>query len=222
MNNGIIASDPKNSCWVFASAGSGKTKILVDRVVRLLLADVSPNKIFCLTFTKAAAAEMQERINSRLAELVLVSDEELQKKLQELSGKFPSADLLKKARTLFVKILDDEARVKVQTIHAFCQTLIKIFPFESQVKPSFEILEDSREKLLMQQAQKEVLRNALEDEALRNLVVRINANLHDESLSDLLSGLLDKKEKLDFKVTEIYEKLSLSPQDNDQEIFGIY
>jgi len=219
MNNGVIASDPKNSCWVFASAGSGKTKILVDRVVRLLLADVSPNKIFCLTFTKAAAAEMQERINSRLAELVLVSDEELQKKLQELSGKFPSADLLKKARTLFVKILDDEARVKVQTIHAFCQTLIKIFPFESQVKPSFEILEDSREKLLMQQAQKEVLRNALEDEALRNLVVRINANLHDESLSDLLSGLLDKKEKLDFEVTEIYEKLSLSPQDNEQEIF---
>jgi ATP-dependent helicase/nuclease subunit A len=219
MNNGVIASDPKNSCWVFASAGSGKTKILVDRVVRLLLADVSPNKIFCLTFTKAAAAEMQERINSRLAELVLVSDEELQKKLQELSGKFPSADLLKKARTLFVKILDDEARVKVQTIHAFCQTLIKIFPFESQVKPSFEILEDSREKLMMQQAQKEVLRNALEDEALRNLVVRINANLHDESLSDLLSGLLDKKEKLDFEVTEIYEKLSLSPQDNDQEIF---
>ena len=132
MNNGAIASDPKNSCWVFASAGSGKTKILVDRVVRLLLADVSPNKIFCLTFTKAAAAEMQERINSRLAELVLVSDEELQKKLEELSGKFPSADLLKKARTLFVKILDDEARVKVQTIHAFCQTLIKIFPFESQ------------------------------------------------------------------------------------------
>ena len=219
MNNGVIASDPKNSCWVFASAGSGKTKILVDRVVRLLLADVSPNKIFCLTFTKAAAAEMQERINSRLAELVLVSDEELQKKLQELSEKFPSTDLLKKARTLFVKILDDEARVKVQTIHAFCQTLIKIFPFESQVKPSFEILEESREKLLMQQAQKEVLRNALEDEALRNLVVRINANLHDESLSDLLSGLLDKKEKLDFKVTEIYEKLSLSPQDNEQEIF---
>jgi ATP-dependent helicase/nuclease subunit A len=219
MNNGVIASDPKNSCWVFASAGSGKTKILVDRVVRLLLADVSPNKIFCLTFTKAAAAEMQERINSRLAELVLVSDEELQKKLEELSGKFPSADLLKKARTLFVKILDDEARVKVQTIHAFCQTLIKIFPFESQVKPSFEILEESREKLLMQQAQKEVLRYALEDEVLRNLVIRINANLHDESLSDLLSGLLDKKEKLDFEVAEIYEKLSLSPQDNEQEIF---
>ncbi len=219
MNNGAIASDPKNSCWVFASAGSGKTKILVDRVVRLLLADVSPNKIFCLTFTKAAAAEMQERINSRLAELVLVSDEELQKKLEELSGKFPSADLLKKARRLFVKILDDEARVKVQTIHAFCQTLIKIFPFESRVKPSFEILEESREKLLMQQAQKEVLRHALEDEVLRNLVIRINANLHDESLSDLLSGLLDKKEKLDFEVAEIYEKLSLSSQDNEQEIF---
>ncbi len=199
MSNGVIASDPKNSCWVFASAGSGKTKILVDRVVRLLLDGVSPNKILCLTFTKVGAAEMQQRINSRLAELVLVSDGELLEKLRELNGKSPSADLLKKARTLFAKILDSEARIKVQTIHAFCQTLIKIFPFEAKVKPSFEVLEEVQERLLLERAQKETIR----DESVSDLVKEISGKLHDESLSDLLETLLDKKEKLRFEFKEL-------------------
>ena len=100
-----LASDPKNSVWVFASAGSGKTKILTDRVLRLLLSDVSPNKILCLTFTKVAAAEMQSRINTELAEWILCSDAELEKKLQELSGNFPTQNELKKARILFIKII---------------------------------------------------------------------------------------------------------------------
>ena len=145
MNN-FTASDPKNSCWVFASAGSGKTKILVDRVIRLLLEDVLPNKILCLTFTKVAAAEMQERINLRLAELVLASDEELRQKLFNLIGKTPNLDLIKKARVLFVKILDSESRIKVQMIHSFCLGLMKIFPFEAGIKPSFEVMEDSAEQ----------------------------------------------------------------------------
>ena len=131
------ASDPKNSAWVFASAGSGKTKILTDRVLRLLLDDISPSKILCLTFTKVAAAEMQHRINSELAKWILCSDAELVKKLSDLSGKNPTQIDLKKARTLFIKILDEEAKIKVQTIHSFCQTLIKIFPFEAKVKPTF-------------------------------------------------------------------------------------
>ena len=88
------ASDPNNSAWVFASAGSGKTKILTDRVLRLLLEDVSPNKILCLTFTKVAAAEMQQRINAELAKWVLCSAEELKIKLKNLTGQNPKeADL---------------------------------------------------------------------------------------------------------------------------------
>ena len=83
LNLQQIASNPKNSAWVFASAGSGKTKILTDRVLRLLLDNVSPNKILCLTFTKVAAAEMQSRINSELAKWILCDNAELQKKQEQ-------------------------------------------------------------------------------------------------------------------------------------------
>ncbi len=190
------ASNPKNSAWVFASAGSGKTKILTDRVLRLLLDDTQPNKILCLTFTKVAAAEMQHRINSELAKWILCSDDELVKKLSDLSGKIPTQLELKKARTLFVKILDEEAKIKVQTIHSFCQTLIKIFPFEAKVRPTFEVLEENQEKLLLKEAQKEVLKKALGNAELKNLVQKTNAKLHEESFSQLVAQLLNKKEQL--------------------------
>jgi len=215
MNN-FTASDPKNSCWVFASAGSGKTKILVDRVIRLLLEDVLPNKILCLTFTKVAAVEMQERINLRLAELVLASDEELRQKLFNLIGKTPNLDLLKKARVLFVKILDSESRIKVQTIHSFCQGLMKIFPFEAGIKPSFEVMEDSAEKLLLEQAQKQTIRD------LKNakIVQEISAKMDDENLADLLQKLLSKKEKINFDPEEIFKKFSIEKDDDAAKIFG--
>ena len=191
-----IASDPKNSAWVFASAGSGKTKILTDRVLRLLLDNVSPSKILCLTFTKVAAAEMQSRINSELAKWILCDNAELQKKLTALSGDFPTENELKRARILFVKILDEESKIKVQTIHSFCQTLIKIFPFEAKVKPNFEVLESNQEKLLLKTAQKEVLKKALVNEELKKLVQKTNAKLHEESFSGLVANLLNKKEQL--------------------------
>jgi ATP-dependent helicase/nuclease subunit A len=211
----IIASDPKNSCWVFASAGSGKTKILVDRIVRLLLGDVAPNKILCVTFTKVAAAEMQQRINARLAELVLVDDVTLRQKLYDLSGKSPSDELIKKARILFAKILDSESRIKVQTIHSFCQGLMKIFPFEAGIKPSFEVMEESSERLLLERAQKETIR----DKKNAEIVKQISAKLDEGSLADLLSTVLGKKEKLNFDPSEIFEKLEVSPGDNVQKIF---
>jgi ATP-dependent helicase/nuclease subunit A len=196
LNLQQIASNPKNSAWVFASAGSGKTKILTDRVLRLLLDNVSPNKILCLTFTKVAAAEMQSRINSELAKWILCDNAELQKKLTALSGDFPTENELKRARILFVKILDEESKIKVQTIHSFCQTLIKIFPFEAKVKPNFEVLESNQEKLLLKTAQKEVLKKALVNEELKNLVQETNAKLHEESFSGLVANLLNKKEQL--------------------------
>ncbi|MBM3580035.1 MAG: hypothetical protein FJX34_04620, partial [Alphaproteobacteria bacterium] len=181
------------SCWVFASAGSGKTKILVDRIIRFLLADVSPNKILCLTFTKTGAAEMQQRINARLAELVLASDEELKKKLRELGEE----NKISKARALFAKILDSDDRLKIQTIHSFCQGLIKIFPFESGVKPAFEILEENQSKLLLGQAQKLVLRDALRDEKLGKLVAELNAKLDEEGLSELVAELVEHHQETD-------------------------
>ena len=151
-----LASDPKNSSWVFASAGSGKTKVLTDRVLRLLLDDVHPDKILCLTFTKVAAAEMQQRINTELANWVLLDEESLIRQLEKLSGKQPSKTELRKARLLFANILDAASKIKIQTIHSFCQNLVKIFPFEAGIRPNFEVIESAQEKLLLQKAQKEV------------------------------------------------------------------
>ncbi len=224
-----IASNPQNSAWVFASAGSGKTKILTDRVLRLLLEEISANKILCLTFTKVAAAEMQNRINSELAQWILCNDTQLQKKLNDLNGTFPTPAQLKKARSLFIKVLDDESKIKVQTIHSFCQSLIKIFPFEAKVKPNFEVLESNQEKLFLKQAQKEVLKKAIHNPELKNLVQKTNSKLHEESFNQLVAELLNKKEQfntlkekfcgIENVIAEIFKNFSVKKNQNETEIF---
>lgn len=223
------ASDPKNSAWVFASAGSGKTKILTDRVLRLLLDDVSPSKILCLTFTKVAAAEMQSRINSELARWILGDDATLKTRLFSLSGRQPTQLEIKKAQALFIKILDEEAKIKVQTIHSFCQTLIKIFPFEAKVRPTFEVLEVNQEKLLLKRAQNETLKKALTNPELKNLVQQANSRLHEKNFSDLITNLLNKKEQInhlkeqffgiDNAINEIYKNFSVEKTQTDENIF---
>ena len=113
-----LASDPKNSVWVMASAGSGKTKVLTDRILRLLLEDVAPHKILCLTYTKVASVEMQERLNHELQNWIICSDEELFEKLLNLTGIKPENQILSKARGLLIKNLDAELKIKIQTIHS--------------------------------------------------------------------------------------------------------
>ncbi len=140
---------------------------------------------------------MHQRINSRLASWILHSENELRQELQELNGHPPSANELKKARTLFATVLDDENKIKIQTIHAFCQSFIKIFPFEAGISPNFEILEDKQEKILIKQAQKEVLKQAFSNPKLKNLISEINSEINEESFSDLILQLLGKKEFLD-------------------------
>lgn len=224
------AIDPALSSWIFASAGSGKTTILTSRILRLLLDDVMPSKILCLTYTKAGASEMQSRINTKLSELVLCSDEELEQKLSTIDGARPSKNRKEKARSLLVKTLDSEAKIKVQTIHSFCQSLIKIFPLEAKVKPNFNLIEGNQEKLLLKQAQKEVLKNAQKDEKLRKIIFEIGGIISDKSLLDVLSKLLSKKEDLIFLrekffgidgvITKIFENFSLQEDQKAEEIFS--
>lgn len=224
-----IASNPKNSAWVFASAGSGKTKVLVDRVLRLLLDGIKPDKILCLTFTKVAASEMQNRINSELANWVLLSDDALNEKLFQLTGNKAENKILKKARILFTQILDEESKIKIQTIHSFCQNLVKIFPFEAGIKPNFEVIEEAQEKLLLQKAQKEVLKKAEIQDALKNIVIKINAKLHEETFASLISDLLNKKEQLTILkenffgiegvIDEVFKNFSVTKNSSEEEIF---
>lgn len=223
------AIDPALSSWIFASAGSGKTTILTNRILRLLLDDVLPNKILCLTYTKAGASEMQSRINSKLSELVLCSDEELEQRLKALDDLTPSKNRKEKTRSLLVKTLDSDAKIKIQTIHSFCQSLIKIFPLEAKVKPNFNLIEGNQEKLLLKQAQKEVLKNAQKDEKLRKIIFEIGGIISDKSLLDVLSKLLAKKEDLIFLrekffgidgvINKIFENFSLQESQKAEEIF---
>ena len=113
------ASNPRGSVWVTANAGSGKTYVLTARVLRLLLSGTRPEEILCLTYTKAAAAEMRGRVAERLARWALMDDAALRDDLAQLEGEAPTAGMLLRARSLFAHALETPGGLKIQTIHAF-------------------------------------------------------------------------------------------------------
>ena len=122
----IEAADPKSSVWVSANAGTGKTQVLTDRITRLLLDNVKPEKILCLTFTKSAASEMATRIFERLGSWTVATNEELTDEISALTGKTPNISRLKQARRLFAETLDAPGGFKIRTIHAFCNAETKL------------------------------------------------------------------------------------------------
>lgn len=147
-----IAGNPLNSVWVSASAGSGKTKVLTDRVLNLLLSDTRPEKILCLTFTKAAAAEMANRITNTLKSWTIADDKTLETELQKLSGYAPTPELRIKARQLFIDVLETPGNMKIMNLHAFCQSVLKRFPIEAHVPPQFDIIDETRATALLKEA----------------------------------------------------------------------
>ena len=138
------ASSPGRSSWVAANAGSGKTRVLTDRVARLLLAGTEPARILCLTYTKAAAAEMQTRLFRTLGAWAMLDDGPLRAALVDLGevAGVLGAVRLGQARTLFARALETPGGLKIQTIHAFCEALLRRFPLEAGVAPGFAVLED--------------------------------------------------------------------------------
>ncbi|MSU89431.1 double-strand break repair helicase AddA [Rhodobacteraceae bacterium 2CG4] len=142
----VRAARPDASSWVAANAGSGKTRVLTDRVARLLLRGTDPRRILCLTFTKAAAGEMQNRLFARLGKWAMLDDAALRAELHQLdeSARGISDRDLAAARTLFARALETPGGLKIQTIHAFCEALLRRFPLEAGVSPQFEVLEDRR------------------------------------------------------------------------------
>ncbi|MDO7842771.1 double-strand break repair helicase AddA [Sphingomonas immobilis] len=154
------ASAPGGHVWLSASAGTGKTQVLTARVYRLLLRGVDPSAILCLTFTKAGAAEMADRIGRRLAAWVRMPEPELVADLMAL-GEDPSPDLRKRARTLFARVLDAPGGgIRILTIHGFCQGLLAAFPVEAGLSPGFRPLEAREEAVLAREALAEMLVDA--------------------------------------------------------------
>ena len=193
----LRGSDPDASAWVSASAGSGKTKVLRDRVLRLLLAGVEPSRILCLTYTKAAAAEMSNRIAQTLAEWAAIDDDLLRAELRKLAAGADIKALMPVARRLFARVLDTPGGMKIETIHAFCQSLLRRFPLEANVAPHFDLIEERDAATLLREARDDML-NAARTEpggGLRRALDLTVARMSEGRLNDLLGELLNRRAK---------------------------
>ncbi len=177
------AADPGNSVFVTANAGSGKTKVLVDRIARLLLEGSQPSAFLCITYTKAAAAEMQRRLFERLGGWCVADDATLAAELQKLGAK---AEDLPRARQLFAQALETPGGLKIQTIHAFCERLLARFPLEAEVPPGFDIADEARSAALLAQARADA---ALAPDAPAGAFRRFAARLYSDHLDELLNRL---------------------------------
>ncbi len=138
-----MASDPSRSAWVSANAGSGKTWVLSRRVIRLLLAGTPASKILCLTYTKAAAATMSNRVFAELARWTMLDDAALRREIRDIEDREPTSSELRKARRLFAEAIETPGGLKIQTIHAFSEAILHQFPLEADLPGRFEILDDA-------------------------------------------------------------------------------
>jgi len=157
------AADPTASVWVSANAGTGKTHVLTQRVLRILMTGTAPERILCLTYTKAAAAEMSKRVFDTLAGWIGLTDADLTAALAKLLGTPPTSKERDLARTLFTRAIETPGGFKVQTIHAFCERLLQRFPLEAGVAPGFKILDDQLARTLITEAINDTLSEATSD-----------------------------------------------------------
>lgn len=189
------ASDPAVSAWVSANAGSGKTYVLAQRVVRLLLDGVDPAKILCLTFTKAAAANMANRVFAILAGWTTLDDAALDREMSKLSRRRPDAMLRARARRLFAGALETPGGLKVQTIHAFCTRLLHQFPFEADVAARFEVLDEAGEAELLDRMTMAVLLDAAQQQSgpLHDALTLAIETSSDQTFRDIIRDAIGKR-----------------------------
>ncbi|MDQ6701770.1 MAG: double-strand break repair helicase AddA, partial [Pseudomonadota bacterium] len=181
------ASNPNQSVWVSANAGSGKTHVLASRVIRLLLLGIAPSKILCLTFTKAASANMAARVFETLAKWTQLAGDDLCLQIVAAGAPVPGSQELTAARKLFARTVETPGGLKIQTIHAFCERLLHLFPFEANVPSRFEVPDDLRRAELLQRARREVLAEASSSwGALGAALQRVVEECGPEAFEDLV------------------------------------
>ena len=200
------ASNPLQSIWVGASAGTGKTKVLIDRVLRLMLPRPSlsresatpPGKILCLTFTKTAAAEMSNRIYERLGGWSVKSDAELYKELHDLIGEPPSLEIQEEARRLFARVLDAPGGLKIMTIHSFCQSVLKRFPIEAGLPPHFELMDEPNAVEYLTKCLHSIIYKAREnpEKILAQSFNQLALHLDSASMSELMKQIMSSRSLL--------------------------
>jgi ATP-dependent helicase/nuclease subunit A len=226
----IAASDPNSSAWVSANAGSGKTHVLAQRVIRLLLSGVDPARILCITFTKAAAANMANRVSQDLRAWTVLDDAGLDDAMRKVGVGAPTPTLRTRARQLFALALDTPGGLKVQTIHAFCTQLLQLFPFEANVPARFEVLDEGAETQMLDRLGLEVLLEASEtpDSALGRALEQAVLAAADQTFQDMLretirardtlTAWIDEAGGVPQAIAQLSRMLDVSPDDTIAEI----
>jgi ATP-dependent helicase/nuclease subunit A len=192
-----LAADPRHSAWVAANAGSGKTHVLTERVLRLLLSGISPESILCLTYTKAAAAEMRRRVSTRLAEWAVLDDASLAARLEAMEQRAPTPELMIRARTLFAHALETPGGLKINTIHAFCESVLHRFPLEAGVPFDFSVIEEADAQDMIRRAREGVLAGGLKPgSAVAEAVESLFELMSDFAIGDAIDMALAQGRKL--------------------------
>jgi ATP-dependent helicase/nuclease subunit A len=220
------ASDPAASAWVSANAGAGKTHVLAQRVIRLLLNGTTPEKILCLTYTKAAAANMANRIFATLGEWIGFDDAKLDAAIKSTGAKAADIRQRERARRLFACALDTPGGLKVQTIHGFCARLLQQFPFEANVAARFRVMEETEQRKMLEDIRRQVLleaANAHESTVGRALATVIPM-ASDFAIQDALSEALRERSRiaswfaaaggLDGARAQLSDLLGIKPEDS--------
>jgi ATP-dependent helicase/nuclease subunit A len=197
------ASDPNASAWVNANAGSGKTHVLVHRVLRLLLGGCAPARILCLTFTKAAAANMAERVTSRLSEWTRLSDADLAKAIVKTGAPSPGPKDLATARRLFARTVETPGGLKIQTIHAFCERLLHLFPFEANVAAGFSVIVERDADLVLEIARGRALAILPKDPEKARHLTRLSEDAGAQGVGELLREALALREIIHAAVEDV-------------------
>jgi len=183
-----LAADPALSAFVTANAGSGKTKTLIDRVARLLLAGATPETVLCVTYTKAAASEMQRRLFDVLGGWSVLPDAELAATLARLDGRRRDGAELSRARGLFAQALETPGGLKIQTIHAFCEKLLRRFPLEAGLSPGFRVMDDAASAAIASEARGLVARLAqASDGPVADAYARMSVALDFQSFQSMFA-----------------------------------
>ena len=191
------AADPARSIWVSAHAGSGKTYVLAQRVLRLLLSGAPPSQILCITYTRAAAANMSKRIFDHLADWVMLEDEELSQRIVATGAPAPDRSMRDFARRLFARAVETPGGLKIQTIHAFCEKLLHLFPFEANVPAGFRVIDETAQAELMQMSQRLAIGQAIRAGGKQRAALEeIARETTGQGFDDLCKDLLTKREAL--------------------------
>lgn len=225
-----LASDPGHSAWVSANAGSGKTHVLSQRVVRLLLEGAEPSKILCLTYTRAAAANMANRVFQDLASWCLMADGELRRRIAALTGREPSAARLALARRLFARALETPGGLKIQTIHAFCEAVLQQFPLEANIAGHFEMLDAEMEAALVAEARRDLITGAAagHDSGLADAFADVLQRGGEFGLDELLADIVTRRDALRGFIAQVdggppafgalFEEFGFSPQETAETV----